>query len=880
MSVTAERRDFADFIFRYHQDQRHTGAAFSLQAFATAALCGNAWEANSDSFRWYPLVAFKECAPSLPSSGRILGSINACYRLAVEYNGGSTKRRPEAHFFVNSARLAKIGVDAFNWTLKPTPFNTQIASRLLGHPIRIIPTHVKSWAVQLRDLLPQFGVKHIKQVENALSLWLIYLMTLDPQDAPKDFQTIVRTDHVHDHSGRNTYAFWNFLNAHFAKDAADKGNRAISCMRKAFHLAALRDNYNAGNPFDIKLDRVGEGYSKRADVTPRSALALEAWELIVKKNRENDYGFARSLGPKRCHYTLRNPDTGEYENVFWPAEPIAVDSILNSGMRNISGRWIDSGEGDEMRLDRESMRMIPNNHPAATPGRQECFLQLVNLPAPANRKIIGQKVGINKTGKPFVIPWADPAVVDGFYRMLALQTKYNPIETAVKPIKSRTREITRSNPELFPDIYPLFRDPDSVEDKAVSDTKILAYWKDLLRHCQSDVNELLGYEYPLITDDGLVFDIHALRVTMVTHLLDAGISPDIVRDLVGHATCMMTWHYNGMRSAKMNVAIQEAMNRRAEAHDKLAARDEDAIEQYAAEAVVPDFVKHHVGTDMLRNYAHHSALPPFEIFLHGVCPGGSCATGGEKGSGERFQPVWRERACSGCRYRVTGPRFKAGIQNKINNLMAELRLTERRAQELSARIEEEELRSGKENHALRGIQRAERRFKDQLTGELTKELETQKMVHEVEAAATAAGKSANDLLLPAVPGFDPANLTYGFTEVHEFELMHTLVKETRILPASIMEIPQGVEAHMKKLLKAVLRANNLAELMAPLSDREETDACLQIGDRLLERYAEPSHFQQLVDGVIRLDQDAREEIHRQVRTILTDTTKPLIGAGQ
>jgi hypothetical protein len=95
-----------------------------------------------------------------------------------------------------------------------------------------------------------------------------------------------------------------------------------------------------------------------------------------------------------------------------------------------------------------------------------------------------------------------------------------------------------------------------------------------------------------------------------------------------------------------------------------------------------------------------------------------------------------------------------------------------------------------------------------------------------------------------------------------------------------MEIPQGVEAHMKKLLKAVLRANNLAELMAPLSDREETDACLQIGDRLLERYAEPSHFQQLVDGVIRLDQDAREEIHRQVRTFLTDTTKPLIGAGQ
>src|SRR5690606_2358050 len=131
-----------------------------------------------------------------------------------------------------------------------------------------------------------------------------------------------------------------------------------------------------------------------------------------------------------------------------------------------------------------------------------------------------------------------------------------------------------------------------------------------------------------------------------------------------------------------------------------------------------------------------------------------------------------------------------------------------RAQELSRSIEEEELRTGKENHALRGIQRAESRFKNRLTDELSMELKVQRMVREVEATAAAAGKSADNLLLPATSGFDPADLDYGFTEVHEFELMHPLVKEMRILPASIMETPQGVEAHMKKLLKAVLRANN------------------------------------------------------------------------
>src|SRR5690606_12001841 len=121
----------------------------------------------------------------------------------------------------------------------------------------------------------------------------------------------------------------------------------------------------------------------------------------------------------------------EYELVFWPAEAITVDVLLNSGMRHISGRWVDSGEGDAMRIDRETMRLVPNGHPAATPRREECFLQLVDLPGVDSRKIFGQLVGTNKTGKPYVIPWVDSAVVDGFYRMLDLQMKYNPISESV-----------------------------------------------------------------------------------------------------------------------------------------------------------------------------------------------------------------------------------------------------------------------------------------------------------------------------------------------------------------------------------------------------------------------------------------------------------------
>jgi hypothetical protein len=873
MSVSAQHGGLADVVFRYHQGKGNTSSAVALQAFAAAALCGNTFETGRGSFNWFPMAAFKEKIPSLSASNFLSSSLNAVYKIAVEHGGGSVKDRSEAHLFVNGARLAQIGVDAFNWTSSPTEYNTQLASKMLERPVTAVPAHVKSWAAQLRELLPEFGNEAVKQVEDALDLWLIFLMTIEPGEAPKDFQSISRRDHVHDLSGDNTSTFWDFLNAYYKDKPANLPNRAITKMRQGFELAARRGRFDAGNPFDTKLDKVRGGYTKRADVTPRKPMELEAWELVVRKNREGDYAFARGLGPSRCHHTLRNPETGEYENVFWPAEAIVVDIILNSGMRHKSGRWVDSGEGDEKIIDRATMKMVDNPHPAATLGRKDCFLQISDLPGKKSRRVFGQKVISNKTGKPYTIPWVDAGIVDAFYRMLALQAKYNPIHRPAKPIKKRTRELTRVDPERLPDIFPLFRDPNDSHNMAVSDYKVLAYWKDLLRYCQEDVNKLFGHEYPLITEDGLVFDLHALRVTMVSNLLEAGVSLEVVKDLVGHATAMMTWYYNGLRSAKLNVTVQAAMEARSAAHDRLAAKDKDAIEEYADEAVVPDFVDHHVGVGMLRKYGERQDLAPFEIFLHGICPGGSCSTGGEMGSGERFLPVWRERACSGCRYRVTGPKFLPGIQNRINNLCAELRLAEQRARELSREIEEKELETGKEDRALRSIQRSESGFKNKLSEELAKELRVQKAVQKVRETALDEGGAADNLLLPVTSGFDETALGYGLEQVHEFELFWTLVKETRLLPASIVETAHGVESHMKKLLKTVLRANNLAELTAPLSDRQETDTYLQIGGALLERYPDPDDFQQLVDGAVKLDHDALEDIRKEVRAVIASMPK-------
>ena len=876
MSVEEPYRGFADKVFRYHQDQRNTGAVLSMQVFSIAGLAGNAWEDGGSGFRWYPLASLKS-ARGKELSNMAGVSANAIYKVAVDHFGHELLKRPEARLFLNSLRLQSIGVDAFNWTFRPTSFNTQVASKLLGMPVTEVPEHVRSWANQLRELLPMFKVKAIDQVENALNLWLIFLMTLDPRDAPTDFQSINRIKHIHDVRKEHTNTFRQFLDSLVPKDSRDMGNKALSSFRKAFYLASVRDGFqHIRNPIEDKIDVLSRKATKRADVTPRKPLEMEAWELIVQKNRENGYAFARSMGPKLYHYTLRNPDTDEYERVFWPAEAIIVDIILNSGMRLISARWLDSGEGDEETLDTSSLKMVPNTHPAAMVGRDEAFLQLASLPGVEQRKVVGMKVGLNKTGKQFVIPWTDPAIVEAVLMMQALQAKYNPISFPVKPIEGGTRQLTRGTEDQFPEIFPLFRDPANEMKMAVSEEKVRTYWKKLLRACQPAVNELFGHEYPLIDDDGMVFDLHALRVTMVSNLLEAGVSIEIVQDLVGHATWVMTWHYNGRRSSMLHGAMQEVMAKRAEAHDALASGDREAILQYADDAVVPDFVQDHVGKNMLLQYAERRNLAPFSVFVHGICPGGLCSTGGERITKGRYKPVWRERACSLCRYRVTGPKFLQGILNHLNNMMAEMRLSAKRAEDLGDKIERIEAETGKPAHALRRAQRAESGFRDSLSKEYAAEKRVLAIIQQVTSAAAAKGHSAERILLPSVPNFDISQLEYGLARVHEFELMFMLFKETQILPASIMDIPLGVEENVNATIRKILRANDMSEIAYRIAPADETELCIKVGEALLKEYPDPDLFQRVVEGKVRLDVQVLDSIRKEVEGLLSASSQQIL----
>jgi hypothetical protein len=848
LPLPPSEREFADLVLSFQKDQRATAAAVVLNVFLILSLASTAWKQTRLPHR--SLLAFKEWAQHAPSGNFLSSSTNALYRLLTNHRGIDPTGRSEAAHFHMQKRLANRGVEPFAWVFDPRPRNTRTVQRCLGSPITEVPEHVKSWALQFRSLLPAYKVKQIGTVVDCLDTWLIYLMTLSPAEAPASLRDIDRTRHVNDMRDADSRTYHRFLKVHFTEDAREIGQQAITKMKQAWQFAAIQEGFSkASNPFDVELDRA-VGLRKRNHRTVRKPMEMAVWELIVEENRKDDYRFARELGRERYWLRLRVPGTAEFESVFWPAEAIVVDVILNSAARHKMARWLDSGEGDEFLVDVEQAVEVRNTLPVAQPKRRAGFLRLIDLVGKERRRVVGMFFNTNKTGAPFEVPWIDHGLARSIVRMRDLQIRYNPID---RPIPARDPDVSDGYVDLtnFAEVFPLFRNPGHPGAVAVSSTRVLAYWKALLEHCQPLVNEALGDHYPLIADDEAVFDHHALRVTVVTNLLEAGVDVSIVQSLVGHATMVMTWYYNAKRNEQVHRTIQEAFEARKLALDRLRVGDPDAVSEVIAQAAVPDFVEDHVGVDLLREHGTMRTAP-IDIFSHGLCPGGNCETGGERYLDGKHHPVWRPRACSGCRYRVTGPMFLNGLVNRLNMLTAEMRHSRRRAIEFSEQIDEIEKTTGKPAYALRGSRDREKEFRDKLAKEWALELKTIKLCQHLMETAAGNGGSAMNMLVPT-GDIDPASLSLDFGEVHELELFHNLVKETTIIPASIIEMPSGTEEQWERALREILRHNGMADLVVRLPPKQAKEAYLRFGDALLAEVGEPSRLQEMIDGFLLFD---------------------------
>jgi hypothetical protein len=541
-----------------------------------------------------------------------------------------------------------------------------------------------------------------------------------------------------------------------------------------------------------------------------------------------------------------------------PSVPASIDCILHLGMRSSSARWLDSGEGDEFDIDYDSVKEVPNTSDQAQSGEQNGFLQRMQVgPTQWVPSILMLR---NKTVAVHEIPYAPKDLVHRLLTIRSLQESYNPIKG---PIRAVEDEILTNNLEDVALVFPLFRDPNHSQDKPVSYVKLTRWWEELLRRCEPIVHqkrkEAIGkdceYYHFFDTNEKPLWDIHSIRVTVVTALLEMGVSPTIVQHLVGHKSPAMTLHYEAIENSKVNSTLAQALEARrlaaAEAIGNAGSVEdlEDAIENVlgglaisVSGSGVSDAAEYAISNGKrLKN-----GRSAFSVFSHGICPGGDCAQGGVK-RGNTHLPVHRDMACSRCRFRITGPAFLAGLELNANILMNEIAESSRKEE----RLNEELLglsRAGKPTAILESRVAKEQEYRDEVWADWAAEYRTIRECLDLAQSSNGDG-------LPALPG----DVSVHINELSPLPMLQNIIGKSKVITGAAIDIPPGLEQVRNEMIWEIASSSgDIAKHLISLNKDDRAAAIHEFGE-LLCKYSEslgvePEYIVNEQSTLLRLEQ--------------------------
>jgi hypothetical protein len=789
-----------------------------------------------------PLIGYKAHVQAHGRSGSQRSwAVNRIWDALVHHFGAAANDHPDAHAFRQGKRLLTKGTRPFNWVHAPSPRSLKRFREFFPTYPNNFPEGLRRWASHLEELLPLFRVVSIKTKIRSLELWLLYLSSLE--HPPLTFADVSRQRHVHSRDVAGPPCFRGFLLKHFPDTKARPVKSAMATLKQAWALSAELEGFDAqlANPFDAADSPFElEQHSTR---TTRSALDARVLEILARENLKNEMEFARQVGDKKrlCWREVRHPETGELTEVFFPAAPLVVHVILLSGMRGKQATWLDSGEGDEFGIDLNTMQRIPNSLPTAIPGRNQGFFRLCEILGDQRERVLGMFVNSGKTG-PHEVPWMHPDLVKPLGELIEFQLFWYPLKKPV-PIGRGTDFDDRFTPDRG-DAFPLMRDPANGLGYPITRARIYGYWKAFLEHCQPIVDAELGYHYPLLLRTGLPhFDIHSLRVSIITTLLDNGVPVSVVQMLVGHKSPVMTWYYHDVTNYKIHSALQVSFERwkgRFKDPSNMTGEGENELsDQHITFRSDKDFV----GLEMLR---HQRATGAFiDVFSHGICPGGACEKGGRRILEGKYAPIWRPRACSGCRFRVTGPAFLNGLVQRANSLLWEIKASMLQEAEVHAQIEEEE-DAGRPVAHLRSAARSEQEKRDSLFEEWCLELRTiERAMVQLRHEPQSTESSGSSL----VQGYDLREVTARFREVHQFELAQRVTHDARLVDG-LIDLPPGVEAYRDGVLHKIAHSNKISDYFYSLPPTAAKRALTLFGEILVSHTQNDDTLEAIIEGSV------------------------------
>lgn len=620
-------------------------------------------------------------------------------------------------------------------------------------------------------------------------------------------------------------------------------------------------------PVDMKLDRFSETLKSG---TTRKAIAAHVMEEMRKVLTEDDYAWAKAQGGW-TH--LVNEKTKALEYVWCPSAALLLYTLLTLPLRSLQARLFDSGEADAFVFDFERRVMVPNLNQLAIggvvdPNRREGVFQVIPSGMLDVSDVIGIWVPVNKTSdEGYHIPWVSDDLLEH------LRHQHEWVRTyAAHPNPHGIIEVQghRNQPEEWMQSQSkflcLFRDPsaDRGTDPSlpVSKQKLLKLWVKLCAESERRINSLAQSEsqrVQLVTTAGgktrALHDIHTLRVSGITDLLDRGVPLNIVSEYVaGHATYIMTLWYDKPSPGQMRQVLKNA--------EATAGRSAAAIPMFTeAEA-------HAMRDYLVTNSSYKGMYTGFDAMtenagllqfrLGGICPGTRCEEGGLTSNG-RIAPVPvgdRGPSCPQCRFWLTGPAFLLGQCIEGNQLILKIR---KKIQALDALrtsiLDAEDAQDFAQADLLRGqTDVEERQLNDMLTEWWHRMKLYEASVHKLEdykrflKGDRGVAAPASQLVLVADQASE--DLTFSFKQSTQLELEHFLSTCAELLPDYALEskaIALDLEMAVGKFL-AINEHSDLTSMYFKLTDDQRLSAANLAVELMLGAAEDPSQASDLLEG--------------------------------
>lgn len=723
-----------------------------------------------------------------------------------------------------------------------------------------------TWAEYLYLYFCSLKSARISGQLTSLNYFMDYILSLE--DPPLKPWLVSRQDHITDVRLINNNTFYD----HLLKNISTNGkflHSTIRNIRKFFlwireHLIreGMVDESKFHDPI-LEIDKLGaRTYSNRSyrDALPPFLISEMKAALI-----ENDFAFPRSYF--RNTVQTIDQETGYSVRIFNPGIAICMYTLLDTPIRSHQARWLDSGLLDEKILDPITGCIDYNPSPYAIRNRSEAVLQL-STDTLRSQSWLTMWVNTNKSASlskkiGYRIPYVSPELAVLIKTQTEWSQKYLPVPKQPISYRHYMQEVREIRPDLElpgPDITPLFRDPiNPGQQLPFAYHKLKRFYILLLKETEKRILAKHGHRIQLIStnDKGKetwVVDLHSLRVSGITNLIEAGVPIEVVQQFVaGHKTLVMTLHYLKYSPEKLRKFIEDAHQRMQE--------DTDFVGSQGFIQAINEFTPYLLSQDGAGTGAGFEALNSgdgiLSINTDGICPGTSCSTGIllKDGVAPVYGPVPGGKRCPLCRYWITGPAHLLGQVNAANNLAFSIR---KKGLEL-ARLNE--LKLDAEDSGNQPLARALRDRVDLLNRDIELDVaewaarykymdQSLSLMDDYLQAKANIIATDSPIRVPMVTSSAPLELKVTLEQAHEFALLDQITQTAVFNPGF-----PNLQAELEKnhVLSKMMVANGMKPFLLSLSDEQAREAGNLLSALVLQQ-VKSQDLDEILTGKMSVDQ--------------------------